>query len=594
MSGFARISTEPAACVPSCSTLVELLAYRAEVQPADVAFIYLIDGEKEQVQLTYSQLHQKAIAIALMLHDHRSDYDKALLLYNSGLKFIEAFFGCLYSGIIAIPAYLPPGLKKIDTLQRILVDSGTRLILSSGDLIEDIQRISFHSSADHELFTWISTSELLLTSHSGWNPPSLTPDSYAFFQYTSGSTHNPKGVMLTHANIIHNQRIIEKAFRHDRDTIGLGWLPHYHDMGLIGNIIQTLSIGRPCILMSPFHFIQRPFRWLKAISDYKATSSGGPNFAYELCARKVTEHQKEELDLTSWRLAFTGAEAIRHDTLMRFAKAFSSCGFDVDAFYPCYGLAEATLFATGMSADQKLTSLSIDKSGIRKNRVIISENNSAESIQFVGCGQAWLNHDVVIAQPDQRIQCSSDEIGEIWFRGASVAQGYWNKPEQTESTFSAFLADSQEGPFLRTGDLGFLRDGHLFITGRIKDLIIIRGQNYYPHEIEKTVENSVEGLAHNGGAAFSIDEDGEERLVIVQEVERTYIRKIDFNGAAKAIRSIIIASHGLDLYAIEFIKPVTIPKTSSGKVQRTKCRDAYLNHQLSTVHSWLASPATKR
>lgn len=574
------------------ATLVDLLRFRATQQPDEVAYIFLLDGEHETEEVTYGQLDRAARRIASSLERFKLESPAAVLLYNPGLEFISAFFGCLYAGVIAIPTYLPPRQKKMEGIYSILSDAGAKLILTSLDLVEDLRQ---HSEVVDQAMDiiWQATDWLKQGHEEDWIFPSISKDSYAFFQYTSGSTHSPKGVMVTHDNILENEAVIRQAFRHDDQTIGLGWLPHYHDMGLIGNILQTMFIGRPCVLMSPFHFIQRPARWLKAISHFKATSSGGPNFAYELCVRKVRQEQLSELDLSTWKVAFTGAEAIRWETLQRFSEKFSSCGFDPASFYPCYGLAESTLFVTGSRNRRGFITKHIRKDGLRLNKVICTDASSAESITLIGCGNAWMNHQVLIVDPDERVGCESDRIGEIWIRGSSIAKGYWNRSDQTEYAFSAYLSDSGDGPFLRTGDLGFIQDDNLFITGRIKDIIIIRGQNYYPHEIEVTVEKSCDGLSPNGGAAFSIEAGGEERLVIVQEVERTYLKQLDFDQVVEVVRSRVLAAHGLRLHSLVLIKPVTIPKTSSGKVKRGSCRTAYLGDHLAVVHTWTnPSPAS--
>ena len=400
--------------------------------------------------------------------------------------------------------------------------------------------------------------------------------------------------MVSHANILHNEQMIQNAFDTKPDSVIVGWLPLYHDMGLIGNVLQPLFAGVPCILMSPVSFLQRPLRWLQAISRYKATTSGGPNFAYELCMRKIRPEDRSGLDLSSWRVAFNGAEPVRLETLNRFATQFADCGFRREAFVPCYGLAEATLLVSGGLDPNGVTVVNYGVNGNAKNG---GSGNGAKISRkqdklLVACGRP-VEQAVRIVSPDSLRQCSADEVGEIWVQGPSVAQGYWRKAKETEETFNAQMTETGEGPFLRTGDLGFLKDGHLFITGRLKDLLIIRGQNYYPQDIELTVEQTHPVLQPGSGAAFSVEIEGEERLVVVQEVavrkdpESIVQRDLDeLDAVIKLISRNIVAGHELQAFAIVLIRKGTIPKTSSGKIQRHACRDAFLNRELHVLREW--------
>ncbi len=567
-------------------TLVDLLSYRSQTQTDSLAYLFLKDGESESDELTYGQLYKQAQQIAVHLQSLKFNYPRALLLYNSGLEFISAFFGCLCAGVIAIPVYFSTRRRKIDIIQNILCDAQTKLILTTESLLVDLQKL-FEQMEELTNVEWVTTDNLENSLSSAWQKPSISGDSLAFYQYTSGSTNMPKGVMVSHANILHNEKIIQQAFNQDEKTIVLGWLPHYHDMGLIGNILQPFYIGRPCILMSPLHFLQQPFRWLKAISRYRATCSGGPNFAYDLCVQKITPAEREELDLSSWKVAFTGAEIIRAETLINFEKMFAPCGFNPSAFYPCYGMAETTLFVTGKKKNQSVIVKQITEEGLQQNQVITSDLRLKRTRTLVGCGITWLEEKILIVDPTSLLPCSPDCIGEIWVKGASVAQGYWNRIEQTQETFSAYLADNSDGPFLRTGDLGFFDDENLFITGRLKDILIIRGQNYYPNDLELTVERSIVGLSPNSGAAFDIEFRGKEQLVVIQEIERAFLKKLDFNEVVNKIRKEIMAEHGLKVYAVSLIKSGTIPKTSSGKIKRHVCKQAFLDYSLSVVYSWV-------
>jgi 8-amino-7-oxononanoate synthase len=403
----------------------------------------------------------------------------------------------------------------------------------------------------------------------------------------------PKGVMVSHKNLLHNEKLIASAFRHTTETIGVGWLPLFHDMGLIGHVLQPIYVGFPSVIMPPEAFIQKPLRWLQAISRYKATSSGGPNFAYELCASKIKPQERENLDLSCWDVAFNGAEPVRAATLEKFANTFADYGFKREAFYPCYGMAETTLFVSGGIKSQSPVIEAVDKLALLENNAVTINSQHPNAQLLVGCGHAWLSETIVIVNPESLTECRDGEIGEIWVSSDSVAQGYWNRPEQTEETFKAYLADTQVGPFLRTGDLGFLLAGELFITGRIKDLIIVQGRNHYPQDIEATVQQSNSALRKDYGAAFSIEIAGQERLVVVQEVERSYLRKLDYPVVIQQIISSVAEEHQLDVYAVALLKTASIPKTSSGKIQRIACRTAFLAGTLDVIGDWSKNPEHK-
>jgi acyl-CoA synthetase (AMP-forming)/AMP-acid ligase II len=391
--------------------------------------------------------------------------------------------------------------------------------------------------------------------------------------------------MITHGNLLSNQRAIKSGFGHTEKTIFAGWLPLFHDMGLIGNVLQPLYLGIPSVLMSPVAFLQKPFNWLQAISRYKATTSGGPNFAYDLCVRKITPGQRSSLDLSSWEVAFNGAEPVQAETMESFASYFAPCGFRREAFYPCYGMAEATLFISGGLKTVAPIVYRVEGAALEENRVVAAEVEE-ETRTIVGCGRTWLDEKIAIVDPKSLTQCPAGKVGEIWVSGSSVARGYWNRLEQTAETFQAELALATlgaSGPFLRTGDLGFLQDGELFVTGRLKDVIIIRGQNHYPQDIELTVQKSHLGLRSHCGAAFTVEQNGQQRLVIVQEVERTYLRRLDIQEVVGNITEAVINNHGLQVYSTVLIRPGSIPKTSSGKIQRHACKRGFLDGNLNVV-----------
>jgi amino acid adenylation domain-containing protein len=543
----------------SNGSLPGLLRRRAREQPEREAFIFLGDGEEEGARLTWAELEDRARAIALELRASLAPGDRALLLYPPGLEFIAAFFGCLYAGVVAVPAYPPRLNDRAQTRLRAMArDAEPRAALTTSTILAGLR--SLPPLPELAALRWIATEEL---SGADADLPAPDAEAVAFLQYTSGSTATPKGVMVTHANLLHNERMIGEAFAQDEDSVVVGWLPLYHDMGLIGNVLQPLHAGGRCVLMAPVAFLQKPLRWLTAISRYRGTTSGGPNFAYELCARRISPEQREGLDLSSWRVAFNGAEPVRAETLERFAAAFAPCGFRREVFYPCYGLAEATLFVSG---------------GTPGREPRISE---AEDRQLVSCGHAWGDQRIAVVDPETTIEREPGQVGEIWISGPSVARGYWRNPEATEHDFQARLAGSGEGPFLRTGDLGLFREGELYVTGRIKDLIILRGRNHYPQDLELTAERSHPDLRPGCGAAFSVEAGGEERLVVVQEVERQ--RRKDFEELTAAIRRAVAEEHEVQAHEVVLVRAGSVPKTSSGKIQRRLCRELYLTGNLSVV-----------
>lgn len=342
-------------------------------------------------------------------------------------------------------------------------------------------------------------------------------------------------------------------------------------------------MGIPCFFMPPVTFIQRPFRWLQAISKYKATTSSGPNFAYDLCVRKITPEQRQTLDLSSWEVAFNGSEPIRAETIEQFATTFAPCGFRREAFYPCYGMAESTLFISGELKTNPPKICQINKAALEQNQIVITAVQQEDVRKFVSSGQGWLDQKIIIVDPKLLTKCPNNRVGEIWISSPSVAQGYWGRVEETKKTFHAYTSDTNEGPFLRTGDLGFLQDSKLFITGRLKDVIIIRVRNYYPQNIELTVERSHPSLKPNGGAAFTVEVSNQERLVIVHEVERRYLHSLDIEQVVGDIRQEIALEYELQVYAVVLVKPGSIPKTSSGKIQRYACRANFLDGTLDSL-----------
>lgn len=565
----------------NCSTLVDLLQYRSGDQPNREAFIFLQDGENEEITLTYQELGRRSRAIAAQMRSMGMVGERALLLYPPGLDFLAAFFGCLYAGVVAVPAYPPHNQRNTPRIQAIIADAQAAIALTTSTLLPKVQ--SLLGEKNHtEILQWLATDSLEQGIETSWQAPYIERDSLAFLQYTSGSTGTPKGVMLSHSNLLHNAAVTYQFMEHSPNSKFVSWLPVYHDMGLIGGILQPLYGGFPCILLSPASFLQRPYRWLQTISRYQGTTSGGPNFAYELCVNKITPEQYTTLDLSSWSVAFNGAEPIRQDTLERFAATFAECGFRPEAFYPCYGMAEATLMVSGVAKTALPRCKSVDKTALSQHQVCESTTNQ-DSQAFVSCGYSIAEQQIVIAHPENCTRCQPNEVGEIWVASPSVGKGYWHRTLETEQIFCAYLKDTGEGPFLRTGDLGFLDNDELFITGRVKDLIIIRGRNLYPQDIELTAERSHPSLRLGSCAVFAVEVDNEERLVVVQELE--FRAKPNGNEVITAIRQAIAEEHEVQVYAVVLIKPGTIPKTSSGKIQRRATRAAFLANNLDVASS---------
>ncbi|MEM8947281.1 MAG: aminotransferase class I/II-fold pyridoxal phosphate-dependent enzyme [Planctomycetota bacterium] len=567
------------------SNLVELLQHRALHQGDDIGFRFLTDGERETVEWTYADVDRKARAIATSLQSMGLEGERALLLYPSGLDFVAAFFGCLYAGVTAVPAYPPRRNRNMARIDAIAGDAEAKIALTTFDVLERVQTMISDTPSLQQI-RWRATDQWGEELADNWQRPDVHGETLAFLQYTSGSTGTPKGVMLSHANLMHNSAMISYAFEHTRSGSGCFWLPLYHDMGLIGGILQPLYMGKSNTLFSPTHFLQKPVRWLQMLSQTGCTISGGPNFAYDLCVEKVTAEQKTTLDLSRWALAFNGAEPVRADTIDRFSKAFAECGFRREAFYPCYGLAEATLIVTGGFKQAMPVVKSFETSALEQNEVVETEPGAEDSRELVGSGGNVLDQQIVIADPETHASLGNNRVGEIWVSGPSVAGGYWKREELSKQTFQARLDDGR-GPFLRTGDLGFLRDGELFVTGRLKDLLIIRGVNHYPQDIEHTAQSAHEHVSQCQGAAVIVGEEGNEQLVLVQETVRR--RDLDFAAIIDAVRKKVAITHELPVAAIVLIKTRSIPKTSSGKIQRHACRDGYLAGTLAAQATWSAA-----
>jgi acyl transferase domain-containing protein/acyl-CoA synthetase (AMP-forming)/AMP-acid ligase II/acyl carrier protein len=571
------------------TTVVELLGLRARRDPDRTAFVFLADGENEEARITYQELERRCRALAQRLLEMGMSGQRALLLFPSGIDYITAFFGCLYAGVVAVPAYPPRLNKPTPRLQGIVADARARLVLSSTSIQANLED-RFQQLPDLAALRWLAIDTIGKEGADDWRDPGIDKDALAFLQYTSGSTAAPRGVMVTHDNLMYNSALVYRGFGHEVGWVGVTWLPLYHDMGLIGGILQTVFAGETTYVMSPVAFLQRPFRWLQAISRYRGAVTGGPNFAYELCIQRISAEQRATLDLSSWKVAACGAEPIRKDTIERFTSTFAPCGFRKETFYPCYGLAEATVLVSGGTHTALPVYLHVQQSALEQHLIVPVSAEDPAAHTFVGCGQDLPGQKIVIVDPETILPSPPDRVGEIWLSGPSVARGYWERPEESEQVFRARVAGSGDGPYLRTGDLGFFHEGELYIAGRLKDLIIIRGRNHYPQDIEATAEASHPGLRPAGAAAFAIEAAGEERLVIAAEIDRP--GKLDTAAVIDAIRQAVASEHELEVHAIVLVRPAAIPKTSSGKIQRHACCQGFLGGTLDAVARWV-QPASE-
>lgn len=562
-------------------TLLNILDQHASERPNRTAYVFLHDDGQQDV-VSFGQLARRARAIAAHLQGLGMSGERVILQYKPGLHFIEAILGCFYAGVVATPVVPVRNRRELPRVSSVMRDCGSRLVLTSKSTYA-VSRALHENVLVEQNAEMICTDDIPDSAADGFRPVDHAPSSLCFLQYTSGSTGNPKGVMVTHANLMHNSQMLKSAFEADESAVIVSWLPLYHDMGLIFSIFQPLYLGTKSVLFSPMSFVSSPMLWLRAISDWRATTSGAPSFAYELCVHRMTAESMQGIDLSSWKIAFNGAEPVKSNVIDAFVQKFTPYGFREEAFYPCYGMAEATLMVSGGSLDAKVIKLSADSEKLAQN--VIVEQPESKTV-LVGCGTARAGQVVRIVDPESLKVLPDGRVGEVWIAGESVAAGYWGRPEETAATFQG-RTEAGEGPFLRSGDLGFLRDGEIFITGRIKDLLIIRGSNHYPADIETTVCQGDEALRPGCAAAFTVEDEQEAKLVVVVEAQRTALSKLDeaaYQAILTKVRREVTSIHGLRLSELVVISTGTLPKTSSGKIRRNYCRDLYLSDGLKRVH----------
>ncbi|KAF7781138.1 hypothetical protein PRUB_b0263 [Pseudoalteromonas rubra] len=562
----------------TANSVAEICQWRGENQPDMVAYRFLHNGLDEYEELTYAELllRMRVISASFSPVSEGLEADRALLVFPSGLDYITSFYACLYGGVTAVPAY--PMLSHSDSIRlRVIInDCKPRYILTNSALKDRLLSWLKQENLSPDAFDIIVVDELGIyagQSHS------IDTQKIAFLQYTSGSTGNPKGVIVPNRNLVHNSGVIYRKFGHTPNSEVVSWLPPFHDMGLVGGIIQPLFGGFTSNIMSPMTFLRRPMRWLQAISRYGATSSGGPNFSYKLCLKHHNEKQMKDVDLSSWQVAFNGAEPIQSQTLKDFAAVFSRYGFKKETMYPCYGLAEATLFISGCDSGRAYKTVNVDKTALQSHQVILTEPGH-ESRELVSTGDV-LENQVLIVDPSSQKVLGEKQIGEIWLAGESIADGYWKKPVETEDIFQAYTSDGK-GPFARTGDYGFFDGKELFVTGRLKELIIVNGKNYFPSDIENTVQSVSPALRADSGAAISIDQDSEQ-LIIVQEIERSWQRKVELQELKEQIVAQCFEQHAIRPGEVVIVEQSTIPKTTSGKVKRLQVKNNYLQGSYSSL-----------
>jgi acyl-CoA synthetase (AMP-forming)/AMP-acid ligase II len=540
------------------STFCEILRSRAIEAPETRAFVFLDSIGNVVEELSYAALERRAKALAVSLIANTLGGERVILMFPSGLDFVIALFACFYAGAVAVPVPVLSGKRMLDRISAIFGDAQPAGVLTLASLQRDAKASEVLNGFGK--LVWIEIDRLDREPDSTITLPAGNPEALALLQYTSGSTNLPKGVKLTHANLVANSRMIAEAFGHDSSTRGVSWLPHFHDMGLVGHVLQPVYFGGLSVLMSPLSFLQRPVRWLQAISSWKATTSGGPTYAFELCVKAIREEQIQGLDLSSWRIAYCGSEKVRPEVLERFGTRFAKHGLNPRALRPCFGLAEATLLVS-IGTEAKVL------------KTAAPSHNSVPIQQSVSCGPAARGSSIIVIDVDSKEKLADGVVGEIWVKGPHVAQGYWNARD--EDTFCARVVGGDDGNYLRTGDLGFLKEGELFVVGRIKDTIIINGLKHSAEDIEATVSQS-ERLAGFSNAAFRIDIGGQEQAVFVQEFAYKSSNIDEVSQIVSEAFASVTREHGLRLFDFIVVRAGSLPRTSSGKIRRSVARDIYL------------------
>lgn len=568
----------------SLDNFVEVLQHWNDRLPDKEVFMELNNDLTVLNSITYHQLFTFSLINSQHIQSNIESGNRCLLVFNSGIEFITGFFACMMSGVIPVSVLPPKKNRKNDRFHRIMINSGAKAILTSRKFTEDIKKqLPFVSEKKQAKLLHLktnSTKDQALKVEYKSNHHNI-----AFIQYTSGSTSVPNGIAITHHNLLSNSAIIQKSFNLDQNLISATWLPFIHDMGLIGSMLQNIYSGGSGYMIPPATFVRDPLTWIKMITRFECTISGCPNFALDYCVQKIKDKDLKNLNLSSLKVLFTGSEPVLANTLNNFYRKFRSTGFRKSMYLPCYGLAESTLMVSGIDQKEEPLIISVDKSELLKKNKISTSIELNDKIELVSSGYCWENHTVKIVDTDKLTILGDNQIGEIWIKGESVGSGYWRDPEKTKEVFNT-LTSNGEGPFLRSGDLGFIHKKHLFVTGRIKEMIIIRGKNYYPHDIEQSTMKCHPALQEYAGAAFSTDINGKEQLILVSELKRTFMQNYDKEDIVQSIKETISMEHGLQVYSIILVTPYSIPKTTSGKIQRNLVRSNYNTGNLNELFRW--------
>jgi acyl-CoA synthetase (AMP-forming)/AMP-acid ligase II len=576
------------------TSLIDLVVEQSAKRGGDRAYTFLESGERDSARLTWSEVHRRSSIVAAGIQARVPRGSRVLLLFPPGLDFVTAFFGSLYAGAIAVPAHPTSGTRAdaaATRLRGMIADAGVTLIVTVSAIAAKARALGV-LVPELQSCEWLEVDRIPDAAADAWRRPQVDRDDVAFLQYTSGSTTTPRGVMVSHGNLLHNLAYCARLGRFDESSVSVSWLPVSHDMGLIQGVLQPAFCGCSAWLMAPAAFLQRPARWLRAISRLRATHSGAPNFAYDLSVRRISDADLPSLDLNSWRVAFNGSEPVRQQTLESFHRRFATCGFQWDAFRPAYGLAESTLLVAATAARTGPVFASVDEEAFRGGAILerprlAGMERHFGSVTLVACGPAEDGVRVEIVHPVDRTRVAPNQVGEIWVSSPSVAMGYWQRPEETTATFSARLATG-EGPFLRTGDVGFVRDGRLFVAGRLKDLLIVRGLKHYPQDIELTVERANTSLRPGCSAVFAVDAD-DDRIAAVAEIDprrRSRSEAPSLGSIIEDIRIGVAERHGIQLSAVVILPVGALPKTTSGKLRRYACREALLSDTLPALALW--------
>lgn len=564
-------------------TIVDALRNNVERVPDKLVYTFLENGEDPVASLTNAQLDMRARSIASELLQDGAPEDRVLILCPQGIEYVEAFYGCLYAGMTPVPLYPPRLNRPLSAIQNIASDVQASRALTTRQIYHSLEgRLA--NEPELQALPWINAEEIP-TEDAPWENPGVGAESLAFFQYTSGSTGAPKGVMVQQKNLLYNIKMFSSAFNLSEDTVTVSWMPLYHDFGLIMMMLSAVRLACHSVLLPPMSFFQRPLRWLHAITKYKGTYNGAPNFAFDLCVDQGKPEEFEGLDLSSWEVVVDAAEAVRSKSMQRFCETFEPYGFRPSTIRPSYGMAEATVWVCGYRESETAHVYRAAHQDLIQGRVRRAADDEDDVVEIVSCGRPYLDTKIAIADPETMEELGEERVGEVWVKGPHIAKGYWNKPKETAETFDAHLANG-DGPYMRTGDLGFMYNGELFFTGRIKEVIIIQGENHYPHDVEATVQAGHDALQPNSGAAFAVDANDKEHLVIVQEVKRTARRNLDGAAVVRAVSLAVAKEHGLTPAAVILIRPLSLDKTSSGKIQRSTCKKKFLEQDLQIIHEW--------